>query len=420
MIIALCHAVISRCSYVRHFRVQLHHSLRCMRVWFSVLVLAAIAGGISNTLFANEAQAPTAEEVEAEMRRIIGPVRSNNPVTPHQIGAAIASTFGPSAVAALAELTEKREMPFDPTKSTAALIGIAILADDRQAFDFMKRRVIKPGWSGSSSYYLTYMPPTQRDTLLWQLFVENIDIHDSHARGTADLGAFLIAEFGDDKHLEAVLDRLKSSWDKELKSHVEMTVTERRRLEHLLRVRDEEVNGWKLLQFRAFAQISRPELRRGTLSARGLPTPYCVARARFPGEKVDDPYVWFCGEGGFWQALQDTPGVTAIAADEKRPEELRRRAIKILVEAPKFADNLPANRSPKPDDVELRANDAFQALRDLAKNGDVAVRTWIAEAILAHDRGRNSYARIMGQLAYDEALPTPLREKCAKYARGER
>jgi hypothetical protein len=305
-----------------------------------------------------------------------------------------------------------------------ALVAIALMSDDPRAFDVMERRAKRLGPLGCA-YFLSFMPPSRRDAVAWKLFEESSEARDEDGRALARGAAVLLIDFGSDDRAQAVIERLKSSPDTYLRSLASRVFAERVRLQRLLDRPDEDLSAWKAEQFRKCVVVSQRQVPSGRFTAEGLPTPYCVARATFPGEPINrssslEQYLGFCAEGAFWQALQETNGVSEIAGNASRPEELRRKAIKILVEAPKLADALTKLRRPQPPGLDRMIANAFSALRDLAKKEDLSIRTWVAEEILAHERGRNNYARIMGELAGDERLFPQLREKCEKYARGER
>jgi hypothetical protein len=224
------------------------------------------------------------------------------------------------------------------------------------------------------------------------------------------------------EHASAVVARLSSNPDSgvygEFIASLRRRIEDRVLLEKMLGGPSLDLIEWKTVQLRHWLRNRDAQVVRGIGSAKGLPTAFCVARAQFVAShfdlRADSSYASFCGQGAFWQALHDVEGVAKIATDPKRPEELRRAAIRLLVAAPQLLDDI-TNRPGLASNEVQKVAEAQKTLEAFAVIADANVRTWMAEEMLAQKPARDQYRPIMRKLSIDNQLPDDLRRSCQQY-----
>jgi hypothetical protein len=379
-----------------------------------ILLSTVLADGLDqHTCSAQEIGRPTADELAREIQRRIFATPTHEraprelfPAKLEEIAATIAWAYGPAAIPIL---DKAADVP-SPRGATAvrevALIAVAVMSDAQGACEIIERRVTEDFPPGI--LYVTYMAPERRNGLAWKLFDANIGMRDPSAQRIAVSAALLLVEVGGIDRAKAVVTQLESPF-------LERRMADRIELERILGASTDLIE-WKTVQLRRRLRIEGNQVLPGGTSAQGLPTAYCVARSRFTpsrGYDLADDYGRFCGQGAFWQALQDIDGVAEIAANRERPDELRHRAVRVLVQAPKVADD--EGKTVRLATMELMGN-ALKALKRLANTDDADVRAWIAEEILADDKTREQHKSLMRALAGDQNVAAPLREKCREYA----
>jgi hypothetical protein len=119
-----------------------------------------------------EARGPSAKELDRELRKLL-----SRPVPRDKAGETIARTYGPAAVPQLEQLVERGKADGGKTFRTsevgeAALLAIAVLADDEQAFKALDRRSDR--LDPKFFEVVLLMPPDRRVELLWLMFTRRL------------------------------------------------------------------------------------------------------------------------------------------------------------------------------------------------------------------------------------------------------